>query len=334
MTEARAPTGIVVTVGPATDTAAALAQVMNAGATGFRVPLARQWSRAASLRRSISEVSGNLGVPARVFLDIPGPKKHLVVPRAMVLQDGAEVSILVLPRGAPSPPGTVHVLADAPASYFSVGDVLLLGDGETAFTVVGVTPGELRLRSHGAPVPAGRFGIAVAGKEGHASAAPLDSATARLVWSIPDVIVIGSFIESAAQVAQMRRLLPPRQAVWAKVETRRGVANVEDITAEADGILLGRGDLLIDVGDVDYFDCEQHVIGHVTRAGVPLMVGTQLWTSSSAMFLPHRSELSYLCGLLSRGIDSILLSDETTVGEHPERTVTQMTRLIARYGQS
>src|SRR5262249_13988077 len=171
----------------------------------------------------------------------------------------------------------------------------------------------------------------VPGKEGHHGAPPIDNATTRLVSSISNAVVFGSFIESAKQVEQMRKLLPPGRAIWAKVETRVGANHIEEIASEADGVLLGRGDLLIDAGELDYYDCEQLVIDRLAQADVPLMVGTQLWTSSSTMFLPHRSELSYLCSLIARGIDSILLSDETTTGERPEQAVAQISRLIARY---
>jgi pyruvate kinase len=225
----------------------------------------------------------------------------------------------------------MHILADTLAGYFTTGDVLLLGDGEIAFSVVEVAPDGLIVRSYGGLVPAGRFGVAVSGKEGHHGAPPIDHATVRLASAISDAVVLGSFIESAAQIEEMRKLLPPKRAVWAKVETRAGVEHALEIAAEADGILLGRGDLLIDAGELDYYHYEQLAIDRLARADVPLMIGTQLWTSSSTMFLPHRSELSYLCSLIARGIDSILLSDETTTGANPEQIVAQVSRLITRY---
>ena len=150
-----------------------------------------------------------------------------------------------------------------------------------------------------------------------------------------------SVVEQEEQICEIHRLLSAaesglseRAEVWAKIETRKGVDNLDSIARVADGIVLGRGDLLIDTGYLDYYECERRVRDLLVGRTIPLMLGTQLWTASAVSWLPHRSELSYLCEWIAGGVDSILLSDETTVGTDPVRTIANIYALTQRYAAS
>lgn len=121
--------------------------------------------------------------------------------------------------------------------------------------------------------------------------------------------------------------------MWAKVETRAGADACESIATASDGVLLGRGDLLIDAGMESYYAAEQKILRASLASGKPLMVGTQLWTSSSTSALPHRSELSYICHLVERGVASLMLSDETTVGADPAKSIADIRELIQSCGE-
>ncbi|MBK3647460.1 pyruvate kinase, partial [Streptomyces sp. MBT33] len=122
--------------------------------------------------------------------------------------------------------------------------------------------------------------------------------------------------------------VPP---VIAKVETRAGVAAVREIAVCADAVLLGRGDLLLDSGPLEFFDLCEAVRTGTAEVGCPLVVGTQLLTSLSDGWLPHRSELAYVSELLRSGTSGLMLADETAAGTAPVRTVELLRDLRERY---
>jgi pyruvate kinase len=118
----------------------------------------------------------------------------------------------------------------------------------------------------------------------------------------------------------------------AKVETGAGVEAIDEIAANVDAVLLGRGDLLLDVGELELYAAERRVIDATLRTRTPIIVGTDLLNSLSRSWLPNRSELAHLSWLLELGIHGVLLSRETTIGTRPMRTIALVDELRARYG--
>lgn len=334
-----ARTGLVVTIGPAMRSADQLAEAAEAGARGFRIPLSRQLDHAVVLASLIAEISATSGIPLITFLDVPGPKKILMVP-AEGIPAATEVRVPFVQRtgGTTEHFEDLHLLWDIQSGYFEVGDTVLLGDGEAALIVLAVAEDSMLVRPPAGGIGSGQFGTAVSGKEGHRpGAALLDAQTLDIIKQIPDATILLSFVTSSDQVNQTRSLLAGvgRDArVWSKVETRAGIANLPAIIDVSDGVLLGRGDLLIDTGPLDYHAYESRARAHLLANDKPWMLGTQLWTASLTSLLPHRSELSYLCDLVAGGVDFLLLSDETTVGPDPAGTIRTIRTLIERYSVS
>ncbi len=329
--------GIVATVGPSLNTEKAISAVIAAGATGFRIPLARQrGDRAVELGESIRAVAQDRGVPISVYLDVPGPKKFLILdaPVDHAQQASIEASF-VSPDLAPAQANGQLLAADRPREYFVPGDRVIVGDGEAELTVDHLGERTISLTVASGRIGPGRHGIAVPGKEGHRAQGDVGiTAQLPVISALPWAAVMPSFIESASQLTAVRAALGRAGGeVWAKVETRAGADACESIATASDGVLLGRGDLLIDAGMESYYAAEQKILRASLASGKPLMVGTQLWTSSSTSALPHRSELSYICHLVERGVASLMLSDETTVGADPAKSIADIRELIQSCGE-
>ena len=150
--------------------------------------------------------------------------------------------------------------------------------------------------------------------------------------------VMLSFVESADTIHSVRRMIgaivgrdrPPLEII-AKIETLTGVRCIAEICTAADRILLGRGDLLLSVGPIEFFSAAEAVIRAVTAAGKPLIVGTQLLNSMSDDWLPNRSELSHLSRLIANGVDGFLLSFETSAGRNPYGSIELIQALHRKY---
>lgn len=307
---------------------AVLAEVIQAGAYGFRIPLARQTERAVELAELISGEGGRLGRPIAIYLDLPGPKRFLRV-SLRGWSAGDEIAIPIIADGELHPIGLDRYISGNDLhAFLRDGDLVYVGDGEASFRVGTVTEDRLTGRVDRGEIGPGWHGLTIAGRS-----APLRDWPAEqqiVLQALPETDAIFSFVESAEQVHALRARLPASRTgqIWAKIETAAGAANAAEIARGVDGVLLGRGDLLMSTGVEGYVRAEQAIRMAATAADTPLMVGTQLWTASAGHAVPHRSELSYLWSLVQAEVDYILLSDETTTAASPAHTIRDVTALI------
>jgi pyruvate kinase len=332
---------IVVTLGPATEDPVILEQVVKAGADSFRFPASKaSVASLAELAAGVSSVAAGLGRTPDLLLDLPGAKTRFTNDDQFSLKGISRVRVHFAPV-ASDVHREVPVLGLTGADIsgrVDPGDIILIGDGEDALRVERVEP------DHCVTIPltdgflGKRRGVALPGRSVPASGlTDKDRAALRtLPGSIFSAVII-SFVESADHVREARDIMAASAAghdvppLIAKVETRAGAAAVREIAECADAVLLGRGDLLLDSGPLDFFDLCETVRTGTAESGCPLIVGTQLLTSLSAGWLPHRSELAYVSELLRAGTAGLMLADETAAGTAPVRTVELLRELRERY---
>ncbi|KOG32613.1 pyruvate kinase [Streptomyces resistomycificus] len=332
---------IVVTLGPATQEPAVLEQVVKAGADSFRFPASKaSVASLADLASRVAALAAGLGQSPDLLLDLPGAKTRFTNDDQFSLAGLSRVRVHFTPV-----PSDVHrevpVLGLTGADIsgqVEPGDLILIGDGEDALRVEHVAP------DHCVTIPLSggflgkRRGVALPGKSVPASR--LTDQDRAALQTLPGSIftaVIISFVESADSVREARDIMTASAAghrvppVIAKVETRAGAAAAREIAACADAVLLGRGDLLLDSGPLEFFDLCENVRTATADAHCPLIVGTQLLTSLSAGWMPHRSELACVSELLRAGTAALMLADETAAGTAPVRTVELLRELRERY---
>ncbi|MFD9004274.1 pyruvate kinase [Streptomyces sp. NPDC059582] len=333
---------IVVTLGPATAPPEVLEQVVKAGADSFRFPASKaSVASLAALASRVSSVAAGLGRSPDLLLDLPGAKTRFTNDDQFSLAGLSHLQVHFGPV-----PSDVH--RDVPvlgltgsdiSALVGPGDIILIGDGEDALRVERVEADHCVATPLSAGFLGKRRGVALPGKSVPPSG--LTDTDRAALQTLPGSLfsaVIISFVESAdsvrearavmAAAAQGRHAVPP---VIAKVETQAGAAAVREIAACADAVLLGRGDLLLDCGPIEFFDLCENVRAATAEAGCPLIVGTQLLTSLSAGWMPHRSELAYVSGLLRENTAGLMLADETAAGTAPVRTVELLRELRERY---
>jgi len=318
---------INITVGPSVSDPATIRAAIEAGARGFRVSAARNTpERLARWADLIRTAAAQVGTDAHTYLDLPGPKTHLVTRHRVRLDRPVSIAFTVDAQ----PDSDLYLQGTIVTSLITAGDVLIVGDGEDALLVERLVLGGCVARPLTNGSLDGRFGVVRAHDRGSsrgvgADIGPLLDVAASAGYSA----VLVSFAESPTDVSRIRERTP--LAVWAKIETMVGVASTEDLARAADGVLLGRGDLLLDAGWVEFHAQEASALAHLRRVGRPFIVGTQLLTSLDGNWLPHRSELAYLSRLLEEGVGGVLLSDETIIGSQPLRAIETVRTLIERY---
>ncbi|MFD9004275.1 pyruvate kinase [Streptomyces sp. NPDC059582] len=336
-------TSLIATMGPAILSPRTLHDAIARGVSALRFSASKfSAGELAAQAQRTAGIGAALGRPLDLLLDLPGAKTRLTNEDFFPLAGVERLHVLFHPAPARPelPVAQIGTTGMAIAPYIEPGDILVLGDGENALRVESRTADGCMTRplTHG---DVGRHkGISLHGKPQAYQA--LGDAEAIALKGLGESVfsgVIVSFVEDPDTLEQARSLIGdtphdgrPAPALIAKIETRAGAERAAELARAADGVLLGRGDLLLDAGELDFYDLGKTVMKETQKAGRPLMVGTQLLASLSEGWLPNRSELAYLSHLVEKEVDGLMLATETTVGSAPLRTVELVTALIERYG--
>jgi len=335
-------TAIWATIGPRTDNDRAIAECLQAGVDAFRFSGSKFTGEVLKEQAArVAAIASDMGVRVDLLLDLPGSKARLTNDGGFELTGLVELDILFGPAPA-SRSGERGILGLTGADLkplVTVGDILVIGDGEDALEVTSIAIDRFTAR----PLTYGTLGrsrgVTIEGKSvRHDSLTSRDSELLAATSNGAFTGVIQSFVESPDQLAEARNLIresseQPR-ALVAKIETPAGIACAEQIARFSDVVLIGRGDLLLTTGPIAFHAAQQQAIDACRNAGVPFVVGTDLLPSLSGRWLPNRSELSFLCSLLESGVDGLLLAMETTIGESPQRTIAMIDNLRRRYARS
>ncbi len=137
-----------------------------------------------------------------------------------------------------------------------------------------------------------------------------------------------SFVRTPSDVRAVKRLLPPGGPMLiAKIDKKEAVHNFDDILAEADGAMVARGDLGIEVPIQTVPAIQKSIIRKCNAAGKPVIVATQMLLSMVNFPVPSRAEVTDVSTAILDGTDAVMLSDETTVGKYPVESARMLDKI-------
>ena len=123
-----------------------------------------------------------------------------------------------------------------------------------------------------------------------------------------------SFVQQAQDMADLRRLVDGRAACLAKIEKPAGLADLEAILDYADGLMVARGDLGVELAPEEVPVAQKTIVRAARRRGAPVIVATQMLESMISSPTPTRAEASDVAGAVYEGADALMLSAESAVG--------------------
>ncbi|KAA2285296.1 pyruvate kinase [Arenimonas fontis] len=327
-------TKILATLGPATDAPGVMDGLVRAGVNVVRLNFShgsadQHAARVASLREAAERQGREVGVLA----DLPGPKIRIerFAEGRVTLQAG---QAFTLDCRADAPPGDTSRVG---VSYLGLtgdvapGDVLLLDDGLIALRVVAVEADAVRTEVLTDGVLADRKGLNRLG--GGLSLGALSEADrAHIVTAAGldvDFIAV-SFCRNAADIEQARglaRAAGSDAAIVAKIERAEAIANLEEITAAADVVMVARGDLGVEIGDAELPGLQKKIIRTALEHNKVVITATQMLQSMVDNPIPTRAEVLDVANSVIDGTDAVMLSAETASGQHPVKAVEAMARI-------
>jgi pyruvate kinase len=338
---------IVATIGPASQDEAVIERLVQAGMDAARLNFshgthAGHAARTSSLRR----VSESLGKPLAILQDLQGPKIRVgALPAPLTLAAGQEIilypqedtslltshssllthhsSLLTVPVDFPELFGAVHP-----------GNRILMDDGRLLLTVrqadgrtvtAQVETGGVLTSHKGINLPGIRLNIP--------SFTEKDAQDLAFGLSLGVDAVAMSFVRSAEDVLQVRRAIekaalenPP--LLIAKLEKPETLDELDAILAAADGVMVARGDLGVEMSPEDVPGAQKRIIQAANRRGRLVITATQMLEAMIHNPLPTRAEASDVANAVFDGTDALMLSGETAMGEYPVESVAMMDRIV------
>ncbi len=327
-------TRIVATIGPACDSPVMLERLVRAGMDIARLnfshgSLDEHAGRIVRIRTA-ARAAGRL---VAVMADLPGPKMRIgsIAPEPADLRAGDPFTLTT--DGVPGDARRVSVSFDRLPQVLHPGDRLFLNDGLVQLVVDRVdgrdvhctvaTGGELR--SHkGLNLPGIDLGIGAFTEHDRVC---LEVALRHGVDAVSQ-----SFVETARDVDAVRaaaRDLGREPFIVAKIERAGALRHYDGILAAADGIMVARGDLGVEVPIERIAVTQKDLIARANLAGKPVITATQMLESMVSSRLPTRAEATDVANAILDGTDAVMLSAESAVGLYPEEAVATLGRIAA-----
>jgi len=329
-------TKIVCTIGPASRSEEILREMMRNGMNVVRInfshgtfeehqqDVALIRSAASKMRRTVS-----------ILADLPGPKIRIghLETEPMELEKGAAVTLTTENvRGTPSLiPVDYTKLPDSVAR----GSVIYLNDGFIELRVLDIRNGRVHCEVTSGGELRSRKGLNLPGAKLF-----VDAVTARDLEIMGHALREGidtfsiSFVETKDDILRARQFAREREKsiyVFAKIERRGAVDNIDDILTAADGIMIARGDLGVEVPIEDVPAIQKMIIHKANIHCRPVITATQMLESMVNSTRPTRAEVTDVANAIMDGTDAVMLSEETAIGRYPVGTVAMMSRIATSF---
>ncbi len=324
-------TKIIATVGPASESEEVLSQLIEMGVNLFRFNLKHNnldWHKQTIIKAKA--IAKSLGKKVGIMVDFQGPEIRIETKGDQDVEVKKGESVFISDKFLENKKN----FKTSPASVvkqIKIGNTIFIDDGDFELKVIKKKGDVLEARAE-------RDGIIKDRKSMNVPARDIDlpllagkdmQALIRMEELKADYIAL-SFVRSKQDIEVLRKLLlkiDPKIKIIAKVENARALKNIEEIVKTADGIMVARGDLGIEVPIRELAFWQKTIIDLCRKEHKPVIVATQMLKSMIDNFRPTRAEATDVSNAVFDGTDALMLSEETAIGKYPVRVVEEMANI-------
>ncbi|MCK5677553.1 MAG: pyruvate kinase, partial [Flavobacteriaceae bacterium] len=330
----RKKTKIVATLGPAIDSKGILEEMMILGVNVFRINFSHaDYDDVAQKIKDIRELNTKLNINVAILADLQGPKLRVgVMEKGVKLKKEDDFTFT-----------TNKCLGNAEKAYMTykkfpkdveVGEHILVDDGKLLFEVIETDKktevktkvlrgGKLKSKK-GVNLPNTNISQPALTKKDIKDA--LFAIEMEVDW------MALSFVRTAEDLTKLSDLIKENSSykipIIAKIEKPEAIDNINQITANCDGLMVARGDLGVEIPMDKVPIIQKKLVRKAKEARIPVIIATQMMESMITSQVPTRAEVNDVANSIMDGADAVMLSGETSVGEYPMEVIKTMRDII------
>jgi pyruvate kinase len=322
-------------MGPATDAPEVVRALIRQGMDVARFNFSHGTHEEHALRmKTVREIALELNRPVALMLDTKGPEIRTgkLKQGKVKLLNGRQ--IILTSRTVPGDENEIHISFPDLAADVKPGDRILIADGCICLEVERTRDQDIFCRVVYGGELGEEKGVNVPGvrtKLPFLSAKDINDIEFGLDQGID--FIAASFVRNRDDLLDIRRILERRHenlGIIAKIESQESIENLEEIIKVADGIMVARGDLGVEIPAEEVPLVQKNVIKQCNQAGKIVIIATQMLESMINSPRPTRAEASDVANAILDGADTLMLSGETAAGAYPVEAVETMARIALR----
>ena len=334
-------TKIIATLGPATSGNDIIKKIIKEGVDVLRINFSHSsHDEALALIKEIRKINSELNTNTSILADLQGPKLRIgEIIKGTSLNVGSELKIKT-GKEFVGDNKVIFVNYESLPKDIVEGEKILIDDGKIILKVTGtnkkdqikaevIQGGEVS-SSKGFNLPNTNISQPALTDKDIEDA--IFSAKQNVDW------IALSFVRHASDVKSLIKLIEKntdhRIPVIAKIEKPEGVKNIDEIMKYASGIMVARGDLGVEIDAAEVPLIQKKLVYKAKKARIPVIIATQMMESMMESLNPNRAEVNDVANSVMDGADAVMLSGETSVGEHPVEVIQAISKIIGKVENS
>src|SRR6478735_768077 len=328
-------TKIICTLGPVSSSEEVLRQMATAGMNIARFNMSHgNHQTHGEMMQVIKKLNRELNHPIAILLDTQGPEIRTGErSEGLQLDAGDEVTLTVNPAEA-GEPRTVLVNYRDLVTDLTVGDKVTIDNGIINLEVLSITGTKMRCQVVDGGKVGSRRHVNLPGVRVNLPSITEKDASDIQFGLDNDIDFIAlSFVRSPEDIIECRKLVDAagkKTRIYAKIENHEGVENFDAILEQADGIMVARGDLGVEVDMRELPVHQRNMVRACALKGKPVIVATHMLESMIQNPTPTRAEITDVANAVYEGADAIMLSGETSAGKYPVKCIQVMDSIARR----
>jgi len=330
-----AKTKILCTLGPATNSAETIRNLMQSGMDGVRLNFSHSnYEFYTGLFGEINKACSDAKTPLAVLMDLQGPKIRIgeLASPEIEIKSGDNIEITI-----DDVIGTKDLIS---TSYkplpqdAEINDAVLIDDGLIRLKIIEKKSNSVICKIEDGGILHSKKGMNLPGmKLSTPSVTEKDFNDIEFALKFRVDYIALSFVRSAKDITHLRKWLENRNLVRpiiAKIEKKEAVDNFDEILEAADGIMVARGDLGVELPPQEVPIIQKIIIKKCNAVGKLVITATQMLESMIHNPVPTRAEASDVANAVLDGTDTVMLSGETSIGKYPAQTVKMMNDIVRK----
>ena len=334
-------TKIIATLGPSTSSIETIESLIKEGVDVLRINFSHSTHKEAEfLIKSIRKINDSLSKNIAILADLQGPKLRIGdVVDDTNLNFGEKITIKT-DKSFKGNKNKLFLNYQNLAKDINIGEKILIDDGKIILKVID-TDGKHEVTAEVLQ------GGELSSNKGFNLPNTNISQPALTDKDIDDAIfsakhnvdwIALSFVRNGSDIKSLVELLENntshRIPIIAKIEKPEGVKNIDEIMKYSSGIMVARGDLGVEINAAEVPLIQKKLVNKAKKARIPVIIATQMMESMMKSLNPNRAEVNDVANSIMDGADAVMLSGETSVGNHPKEVIKTISRIIGRVENS